>query len=86
MNQLPTRDHYVAGADPDWSLRHHRWQPLTQRETAPVLRALTERRRWDTNQQAYTAGLRRGWLIAAVFYAIGTTVLILAFRFLGGAS
>lgn len=37
----------------------------------------------DTDRRAYQMGFKRGFWTAAAFYAIGSLVLILAFRALG---
>jgi len=37
----------------------------------------------DTDRRAYQMGFKRGFWAAAAFYAIGSLVLILAFRALG---
>lgn len=86
------RDSHVIDFPPDWSRRAHQFHHLDGR--AATRRSLGARRTavgpaWHplaSARREYQRGLRRGFLLAAAFYTIGSAVLVLAFRALGVSS
>lgn len=58
--------------------------PDTQSERREIPRASEEAwRSVPSVRREYERGLRNGWISAAVFYTIASTVLVLAFHVLG---